>query len=68
MQICTSLQAENHASTPALSFFTGRMPFLLPINSIKALKAKATNSTTTSIPTTHTVKQHDESRQWQVPK
>jgi len=30
MQICTSLQTDNHASTPPLSFFTGRMPFLPP--------------------------------------
>jgi len=30
MQVCTSLQADNHASTPPLSFFTGRMPFLPP--------------------------------------
>jgi len=30
MQVCTSLQADNHARTPPLSFFTGRMPFLLP--------------------------------------
>ena len=29
MQVCTSLQADNHASTPPL-FFTGRMPFLPP--------------------------------------
>ena len=28
MQVCTSLQTDNHAST--LSFFTGRMPFLPP--------------------------------------
>jgi len=28
MQACTSLQTDNHASTPPLSFFTGRMPFL----------------------------------------
>jgi len=28
--ICISLQADNHASTPPLSFFTGRMPFLPP--------------------------------------
>jgi len=27
MQVCTSLQADNHAGTPPLSFFTGRMPF-----------------------------------------
>jgi len=31
MQVCTSLQTDNHASTPPLSFFTGRMPFL-PLN------------------------------------
>jgi len=30
MQVCTSLQTDNHASTPSLSFFTGLMPFLLP--------------------------------------
>ena len=30
MQVSTSLQTDNHASTPPLSFFTGRMPFLLP--------------------------------------
>jgi len=31
MQVCTSLQTDNHASTSLLSFFTGRMPFL-PLN------------------------------------
>jgi len=30
MQVCTSLQTDNQASTPPLNFFTGRMPFLLP--------------------------------------
>ena len=30
MQVCISLQTENHASTPPLKFFTGRMPFLPP--------------------------------------
>ena len=30
MQVCTSLQTDNHACTPPLSFFTGRMPFLPP--------------------------------------
>jgi len=30
MQACTSLQTDNHASNPLLSFFTGRMPFLPP--------------------------------------
>ena len=30
MQVCTLLQADNHARTLPLSFFTGRMPFLPP--------------------------------------
>ena len=30
MQVCTSLQTDNHASTPPLCFFTGQMPFLPP--------------------------------------
>jgi len=30
MQVYTSLQTNNHASTPPLSFFTGRVPFLPP--------------------------------------
>jgi len=30
MQVCTSLQTDNHASTSLLKFFTGRMPFLPP--------------------------------------
>ena len=30
MQVCTSLQTDNHTSTSPLKFFTGRMPFLPP--------------------------------------
>jgi len=30
MQVCISLQTDNHANTPPLKFFTGRMPFLPP--------------------------------------
>ena len=30
IQVCTSLQTDNHANTSLLSFFTGRMPFLSP--------------------------------------
>jgi len=29
-QVCTSLQTDNHASTPTTQFFTGWMPFLPP--------------------------------------
>jgi len=42
MQACTSLQTDNHASTPPLSFFTGWMHFLAPNQSVKALKAGST--------------------------
>ena len=30
MQVCISLQTDNHTSTPPLKIFTGRMPFLPP--------------------------------------
>ena len=30
LQVCISLQTDNHASTPPLKFFTDRMPFLPP--------------------------------------
>ena len=39
MQVCTSLQTDNHASTPPLSFFTDRMPFLSPNQQRQRLKA-----------------------------
>jgi len=30
MQVCVSLETDDHASTPPLKTFTGRMPFLPP--------------------------------------
>jgi len=39
MQVCTSLQTDNHASTPPLSFLQAGFPSCRPTNSIKALKA-----------------------------
>jgi len=49
MQVCTSLQTDNHASIPPLSFLQAGYPSCRPINSIKALKAtereKAKNKT-----------------------
>jgi len=41
MQICTSLQTDNHASTPPLSFLQAGCPSCHPTNSVKALKGKA---------------------------
>ena len=40
MQVCTLLQADNHASTPPLSFLQAGCPSCHPTNSVKALKAK----------------------------
>ena len=37
MQICTSLQTDNHASTPPLSFLQAGCPSCRPTNSVKAL-------------------------------
>ena len=39
MQVCTSLQSDNHASTPPLSFLEAGCPSCRPTNSVKALKA-----------------------------
>jgi len=43
MQVCTSLQTDNHASTPPLSFFTGRMPFLSPSQQRQSTEGKSGN-------------------------
>jgi len=37
MQVCTSLQTDNHASTPPLSFFQAGFPSCRLTNSVKAL-------------------------------
>ena len=39
MQVCTSLQTDNHTSTPPLSFIEAGCPSCHPTNSVKALKA-----------------------------
>ena len=39
MQVCTSLQSDNHTSTPPLSFLQAGCPSCRPTNSVKALKA-----------------------------
>ena len=38
MQVCASLQTDNHASTPPLSFLQAGCPSCRPTNSVKALK------------------------------
>ena len=39
MQVCTSLQTDNHASSPPLSFLQAGCPSCRQTNSVKALKA-----------------------------
>jgi len=39
MQVCTSLQTNNHASTSPLGFLQAGCPSCRPTNSVKALKA-----------------------------
>jgi len=39
MQVCTSLQTDNHASTSLLSFLQAGCPSCSPTHSVKALKA-----------------------------
>jgi len=39
MQVCTSLQTDNHANTSLLSFLQAGCPSCRPTNSVKALKA-----------------------------
>jgi len=53
MQVCTSLQSDNHASTPPLSFLQAGCPSCRPTNSVKAPKA-------TNDPNTKKVNQKNE--------
>ena len=48
MQVCTSLQTDNHASTPPLSFLQAVRPSCRPTNSVIALKAATTTTKTTT--------------------
>ena len=51
MQVCTSLQTDNHASTPPLSFFTGQMPFLPPNQQRQSTEGNLPYLTATKLPT-----------------
>jgi len=44
MQVRTSLQTDNHTSTPLLSFLQAGCPSCCPTNSVKALKAIYNNN------------------------
>jgi len=45
VQVCTSLQTDNHTSTSPLSFFTGRMPFLPPNQQRQSTEGTSTEGT-----------------------
>jgi len=49
MQVCTSLQTNNHTSTPPLSFFTGQMPFLPPNQQRQSTEGKLTTTSHTTV-------------------
>ena len=49
MQVCISLQTDNHASTASLGFLQAGCPSCLPTNSVKALKAKIFHINTSEI-------------------
>ena len=49
MQVCTSLQVDNHASTPPLSFLQAGCPSCRPTNSVKAMKAIALKALTAAL-------------------
>jgi len=44
MQVCTSLQTDNRASTPPLKFFTGQMPFLPPNQERQSTEGNSSSS------------------------
>jgi len=44
MQVCTSLQTDNHASTSPLSFLQAGRPSCRPTDSVKALKAQSNSN------------------------
>jgi len=53
MQVCTSLQTDNHVSTSLLKFFTGRMPFLPPNQQHQSTEGTSSTSYKENIKHTH---------------
>ena len=54
MQVCTSLQTDNHASTPSLSFLQAGCSSCHPTNNVKALKTDTFNHRETKFQTEYT--------------
>ena len=55
MQVCTSLQTDNHASTPPLRFLQTACPSCRPTNSVKALKVKKKFKTNATVNYIHSM-------------
>ena len=51
MQVCTSLQTDNHANTSPLSFLQAGCPCCRPTDSVKALKALNYTASRCKVPT-----------------
>jgi len=49
MQVCTSLQTDNHTNTPPLCFFTGQMPFLPPNQQRQSTEGTSTHTQTKAV-------------------
>jgi len=47
MQVCISFQTDNHASTPPLSFFAGRISFLPPNEHRQSTEGMSTEGVST---------------------
>ena len=58
MQVCTSLQTDNHASTPPLSFLQAGCPSCRPTNSVKVLKAVFSSEQVEKEPTNQLIQIH----------
>jgi len=54
-QVCTSLQTDNHTSTPPLSFFTGWMSFLLPNQQLQGTEGIVVSKASVAICMPHAV-------------
>ena len=64
MQVCTSLQTDNHASTPPLSFLQAGCLSCHPTNSVKALKANSYNNNRICIAPAFSPKLQPEAHYW----
>jgi len=68
--VCTSLQTDNHASTPPLSFFTGRVPFLPPNQQCQSTMYHHTLLKTGKMTCFHIKSKHNQNQRqasWRMP-